>query len=142
MNQDEQHLHLLSIFHYVAGGLTALVSCFGLIYVAMGLLFANMPFDAKDAPPVAFGWVFFGIGTAFVLAGWTVAVLIIIAGKRLAQHRSRTFCLVIAAIECLVQPYGTVLGVFTIVVLMKDSVTQMFAVNDSPGEGGIERPTA
>ncbi len=38
MNQDEQNLNLLSIFHYVVGGLTALFSSMFLMHVAMGIL--------------------------------------------------------------------------------------------------------
>jgi len=34
-----------------------------------------------------------------------------------------------AGIECLFMPFGTVLGVFTIMVLMRDPVKQLFGVN-------------
>ena len=37
MTQDEQHLDLLAIFHYIVGGLTALFSCIFLLHVAMGI---------------------------------------------------------------------------------------------------------
>jgi hypothetical protein len=36
MNQDAEHLRLLSIFHYVVGGIGVLVSFFPLLYSAMG----------------------------------------------------------------------------------------------------------
>ena len=36
------------------------------------------------------------------------------------------YCLVVAAIECLFIPFGTVLGVFTIVVLNRSSVRSLF----------------
>jgi len=45
----------------------------------------------------------------------------------LKRRVSYTFCLVVAGIECILMPFGTVLAVFTIVVLMKDSVKALFA---------------
>jgi hypothetical protein len=41
------------------------------------------------------------------------------------------YCLVVAGIECIFMPFGTVLGVFTIIVLMRPSVRNLFGV-----EGG------
>ena len=43
MNRDDQHLKLLSIFHYVLGGLTALFSLFGLFYLIFGLVMILAP---------------------------------------------------------------------------------------------------
>jgi len=37
------------------------------------------------------------------------------------------FCFVVACIECLFMPFGTVLGAFTIIVLMRPSVKNLFA---------------
>jgi hypothetical protein len=39
------------------------------------------------------------------------------------------FCLVMGGVECLFMPFGTVLGVFTIIVLMQEPVKQLFGVN-------------
>jgi hypothetical protein len=33
MEHDEEHLRLLTIFHYIVGALAALFSCFALMYV-------------------------------------------------------------------------------------------------------------
>ena len=37
----------------------------------------------------------------------------------------------VGGVECLFFPFGTILGVFTIVVLMRDSVKELFAVDHS-----------
>ena len=63
-----------------------------------------------------------------ILGGLAMATCVAIAGRRLAGHRSYTFCLVIAGIECAFSPFGTVLGVFTIVVLIRPSVKERFGV--------------
>jgi hypothetical protein len=130
MNQDLEHLRLLSIFHYVVAGITALFACIPLIHVFFGLLFvfAGDSFTGgRGGPPPPFiGWFFVIIGGTFVLAGWTLAIMILLGGRCLARHRNHTFCLVVAALSCLFMPFGTILGVFTIVVLMRTSVKELF----------------
>jgi hypothetical protein len=132
MTDDDRNLDLLAIFHYVVGGLTALFSCLFLLHVAMGIAMLCGAFDGKDAPPKFFAWFFILFPSVFILAGWTLSGFIIAAGRKLKRRMSRTFCLVVAGLECILMPFGTVLGVFTIVVLMKESVKQMFAANNGP----------
>jgi hypothetical protein len=130
MTQDEQHLDLLAVFHYVLGGLTALFACFPLIHVAVGLGMVLGAFDeGLNPPPEFFGWIFVVAGSVFVLAGWTLACLIIVTGRMLHRRQARMFCMVLAGIECLFMPPGTVLGVFTIIVLSKESVRNLFLAN-------------
>lgn len=127
MTEDEKNLDLLAIFHYVLGGLTALFACFPLIHVAVGLALVFGKLDGPNPPPAVFGWLFVAIGGFFVLAGWALAVAIAVAGAKLKRRTSRTYCLVVGALECMLMPLGTVLGVFTLLVLMKDSVKGIFA---------------
>jgi uncharacterized membrane protein len=132
MTQDEQYLDLLSIFHYVVAGLTGAFSCIFLIHVAIGVAMLVGAFDGDhEAPPRAFGWLFILFPSMFILAGWTLAAFMIATGVKLKRRTSRTFCLVVGAVECAITPVGTILGVFTIVILMKDSVRELFAANQS-----------
>ncbi len=173
MNQDQEHLRLLSIFHYVFGGLTALFSLFPLLYAVIGIaiLMASdeMGFngappgmeemealpaeefpddvaagaDAEDGdmpverhfgnPPMSdaaagrfIGGMLVAMGSLFFLFAMVFAALVIVAGRNLGAHRGYVYCLVIAALECLSVPFGTVLGVFTIVVLQRESVKVLF----------------
>jgi len=126
MNSDEQHLNLLEIFHYIVGGLTALFATFPLFHLALGVAMVSGAFAGKDAPPAVLGWVLIAFAAIFMLCGWILAVCLIVAGRMLGKRKNRTFCLVIAALACLIQPFGTILGVFTIVVLMRDSVKALF----------------
>jgi hypothetical protein len=131
MNKDTEHLRLLSIFHYVVGAMTAIFSCFGLMHVGMGIamVFAPETFGpGKNAPPPFFGWLFLIFGSVFVLSGWCIGALMAIAGRMLARRKHHTFCFVVAVLDCLHMPFGTVLGVFTIIVLMRDSVKQLFGL--------------
>lgn len=127
MAQDDEHLRLLSILHYVVAAITGLFASFPLIHLAIGLLTLFAPDKlGGEAPPAFVGWIFVAIGAALVALGWALAGCMIAVGRSLARRRRYMFCLVVAAIECLVMPFGTVLGVFTIVVLMRDSVKEAF----------------
>jgi hypothetical protein len=133
MKQDEEQLRLLSIFHYVVGGLTGLFALFPIFHLIFGLvmIFASDKFTGNNGtpPPAIFGWFFVIMASMFILLGWSMAVLILTTGRFLARRRHYQFCLVMACIECLVMPFGTVLGVFTIIVLVRESVKPLFGVN-------------
>src|SRR4051794_38133489 len=117
---DAEHLRLLSVFHYVTAGLAALVGSLPLIHVALGVLMVTGQLDRPGQPevPAVVGWLFIAVGGLFVLFGWTLAVLLVLGGVRLARRQSYTFCMVVAGVACLFMPFGTVLGVFTILLLV------------------------
>lgn len=132
---DAGHIKLLSIFHFVMAGLTALFACFPIIHVVLGVLMVSgklaqtvPPTTGPTLPPVPseIGYLFIVMGSVALLLGWTMAILMLIAGVKLGRHRSRTFCIVVGAVECLFIPFGTLLGVFTIIVLAKDSTKALF----------------
>jgi hypothetical protein len=136
MNDDLQHLKLLSIFHYVVAGFTALTGCFPVFHLAIGvaLLTGHMPNQAADpAATDLMGWMFAGIAGAIIAVMWSLAVLLLCTGRFLQAHRRHTFCLVVAGLECLLMPFGTILGVFTIIVLLRPSVRQLFDAADGTG---------
>lgn len=130
MTKDEEQLKLLVIFHYVLAGLAALFACFPIIHLVMGLLMVTSPQTFQDGhgagPPAFIGWMFVIMGGTFIVLGWIYAACVFAAGRRLARRKSYVFCLVMAGVECIFMPFGTVLGAFTIVVLMRDSVKVLF----------------
>lgn len=127
--QDEEHLRLLSIFHYVVGGLGGLCALIPIIHVVLGLFFVFAPEKFRGngpPPPAVLGWIFVILGAVFVVLGLVVAGCMVVAGRFLARRKHYTFCLVLAGVECLFMPFGTVLGILTIIVLNRESVKQMF----------------
>ncbi len=134
-HQDSEHLRLLAIFHYVVAGVTALFACLPLIHLTLGIAMLTGwgEFGQTSDPPPAFvGWIMVLFPAAFILAGWAFAVCLVLAGRYLQQRRRYTFCLVMAAVSCILVPFGTVLGVFTIVVLMRESVKALFDHDAAP----------
>ena len=81
------------------------------------------------------GWFFVIFALMFITAGWTFAVFVLTTGRFLARRKHYMFCLVMGGVECLFMPFGTVLGVFTIIILMKEPVKQLFEQN-SPAPVG------
>jgi hypothetical protein len=136
MNQDAEHLKLLSIFHYVVAGLAALFSCFPLFHLVIGIAMVSGQLEGADADPPAqmIGWFFVIFAGTFILCGLAFAVAVFLAGRSLAHRTRYLYCLVMAGVECIFMPFGTVLGVFTILVLLRDSVKGMFGVETQPAE--------
>jgi len=133
MNDDIQQLNLLSIFHYVIAGIIALFGCFPVFHLVMGALILTGTFGERGNQPPAFvGLMFIGVALVLMLMMWAMAVAVWIAGDRLKQHTSYTYCLVVAALACTFVPFGTVLGVFTIIVLMRPSVKTLFGYPTPP----------
>jgi len=131
MNQDEEHLRLLSIFHYVCAGLAACFACIFFIYVIIGLVVVLHPHvfgPQNNAPhPEQFiGLAFMVWGAMFILLGWTFAACLAYSGRCLGRRKNHTFCMVMAAIACMFMPFGTILGVFTLIVLVRPSVKALF----------------
>lgn len=129
VDQDVEHLKILSILYYVWGGLTACFSCFGLLYAVLGLvavIAGTQNQGNQGGPPAFVGGMFIFIGVVFVLLCGTVGGLTIWAGRCLARRNRYMLCFVMACIACLSVPLGTALGVFTIIVLQRPAVKAMF----------------
>jgi len=136
MDRDTEHLRLLAIFHYVAAGLAAFFSFFPLLYATIGGIFIfvsrhGTPKPGEELPPEFLGWIFIAAGLLLFLLGIAMAICILIAGRCLSARNGYTFALVVACIECLFIPFGTILGVFTIVALSRESVRTLFSTGQS-----------
>ena len=122
----------MSIFHYIVAGLAALFSLLPLLYAAFGvfMLYAvsHPHMQQGEPPPAVLGWFFIGLGTVFFLIGEAMSVCIALSGRFIAHRRRYGFAVVTACIECLFFPFGIILGVFTIIVLARATVKQLFGV--------------
>ncbi len=126
MDQDTQHLQLLSIFHYVVAGLAGCFSLLPIVHLMLGLGLVGGAWETDQIGARAMGCVFVAGAGLFILAGLTFAICLALAGWCLARRRHYTFCLVMAGVACMFMPFGTVLGVFGLIVLTRPSVRVLF----------------
>lgn len=138
--EDESHLHLLSVFHFVMGGLYVLGLGFVGLHFLMMRMFMTQPHSApvtvpaggSPTPPSAAMppeimtiMIVFYIVAAVMIA--SLATGNILAGFWLKKHVQHTLTFVVAAINCAFFPFGTVLGIFTIIVLQRPTVKMTYA---------------
>lgn len=131
---DSSHLNALSVCHFIWGGLLAFFSCFPIIHIVLGVMVMNgsVPMNSSTSPgapqldPHWFGLFFIIFGSLFVLLGWTLAGFTIASGLFIRRRRRRMWSIVIAAINCAIIPFGTTLGVFTLIVRLRDSVRHAY----------------
>jgi hypothetical protein len=128
MDRDLEHLNLLSIFYYIVAGLNLVGVCLlSLYFFVIGGVLIFAPREGPGSPPVEIlAPLMIVIGGFVILLSLTMAVLAFFTGRFLKQRRHHLFCTVMAVIECLHFPLGTILGVFTILVLQRPRVQQMF----------------
>jgi hypothetical protein len=128
---DEEHLRLLSIGHYIAGGFTIAITFLLLFYFFIFLLLARRPglFGGQNNPHpppagiLGFVAIIFGF---LIVAGWTFGGLTIYVGRCIKRRVRRTLTLVVACLNTLSMPFGTILGVFTLMVLTRPRVKLLY----------------
>jgi hypothetical protein len=130
--KDDEHLKLLAVFHFIIGGLSILMIGFLVLhFLVMKQMFTNPAMwkgkgGAFHGPPPevfqVFIWFYIVGGVILLLAG----VGNVLSGIFLQRKLHRTFSLIVAGINCLQIPFGTVLGVFTLLVLLRESVRQSY----------------
>lgn len=138
VDQDEEHLKILSVGYYVMAGMIVFFALFGLIYVVLGIVFTIDPPPTRSGdPPVTFmGPLFAIIGGLVTAFGSAFGVCTFLAGRYLKRRQHRTFCFVMAGLNCFYIPIGTALGVFTILVLLK-SIDPSLSISQSRVRGGL-----
>jgi len=82
--------------------------------------------------PLFAGCFLAGMGGLFLVFAVAYALALFLAARFLAERRRHTFCVVVAAISCTFTPLGTVLGVFTLIVLFRPSVRVLFGLAGQP----------
>lgn len=137
-NQDAEHLKVLSICYYVMSGLSVLGAFFTVFYVIMGgmMMSGSFPGSGPSSSHAAselrmMGGMFLAIGLIGTLIILVMAALEFVVARKLVRRQSKMLCFVVAGLNCLNMPLGTVLGVFTFLVLTRPSVAESFARNEN-----------
>ena len=130
---DNEHLRLLAIFHYVYGGLTIAFSLIFVFYIVIfSVILTNPDLMLQNDPEgieliQAFGKFIIAFFALLLALGISLGIATIYSGRCINRHRHKMFSIIIAAINCLSIPFGTLLGVFTIIVLSRESVRTLYA---------------
>jgi hypothetical protein len=131
---DREHLRLLSIFHFVAAGMAVVGLLFLVGHYALFSMFFSDPQmwhkaqGAQNMPDPRFMMGMFRVfymvfGTWFLAS----AVINVLSGVFMRRMQHRLFSLIVAGFNCLHMPLGTILGVFTFIVLCRESVARDYA---------------
>jgi len=137
--RDAEHLKLLSIFHFILAALGLLgIAFLAFHFVLMIAIFTNpeMWKNAKSGPPPEIFFKLMMGGYAFGLVViLTGGVLNLLSGLFICKRRHRMFSIIIGGLNCLHVPLGTLLGVFTILILSRDSVRKTYEVSGGSSSG-------
>ncbi len=146
--EDAEHLSALSIGHYMMAGLSAIAAIPLVVYAFVGARLAeqltnemaltmgdisgqagvNPLAGAPEAMMKDLGTLMIAMTVlSFVLIVVT-AIGFFLVGLKLRQRRWWTFCYLSGWGECLMFPFGTILGVFTIIVLSRPTVKRSFGM--------------
>lgn len=130
--KDREQLRLLTLFHFILSGL----SLIGIGFIALhfflmrSILTSPQVQNAKGGPPPE------QIFRIFIIVYIVFACLLVISsglnlasGICLRRRRLRMFSMVIGGLNCLQVPFGTALGVFTFIVLSRESVRDLYLEN-------------
>lgn len=128
MDRTDEHLQILSVFHYVVAGLAAAFSFLPVFHLAIGIAILTGAFKSghEEGALQVMGCFLAALAIFIILAGLTFALLVALSGRYLATRRHYTYCLVMGGVECIFSPFGTVLGVLTLIALTRPGVSERF----------------
>ena len=86
----------------------------------------SKPPNEQNGPPVFIFKIMAGVLAVVILTGWTLGGLTIYAGRCISGRKHRTFVLIMAGINCIWIPYGTLLGIATFLTLPTPEATEEF----------------
>ena len=135
-NSDLEHLRYLRIGHFINAGILFVIALFPIIYMVIGVAMIAGAFEGeKDPPPESLGFFFIVIGIVVMVMFAALAVLNLFAARALRDQKNWIFCVIMAAVNIMFSPLGIVIGVFSLVVLLRESVKQLFASGAQPISG-------
>jgi hypothetical protein len=143
MDRTREHLDLLGVFHYVVAGLTLLCGGgYGAMLLGMAGLMQSTIAKDPHPPPPEFLLLWNGMGLAVVVGAVAAAAVIASGGYYLRARRGWTYCVIVAALSTAWVPIGTVLGVFSLVVLMRPEAKALFGQGPFTGPPSAPPRTA
>lgn len=148
-----ERLRLLAIGYYVKGAVGAVFISFLLLHFFVFLGFSFIPESSWNAPAkpvttarspavlrapapgrvnqgppvIVFRILAAGIGV-IILLGWTFGALTVYAGCCVQKRNHRVFIFVMAGLNCVLIPWGTLLGIATFILLQTPVARREFGL--------------
>lgn len=136
MEENTRYLNILAIFHFIVASILGLLSCLPLINLFIGIpMLRDVPYALKQgeffSQTILAPLTFILLPIGMTVIGWMFAVAIALNGYYIKTRQWLIYCMVMSGIETIFTPFGTVLGVFTIIHLTKPNTKILF---DRDGE--------
>lgn len=129
-DKEEKQLDQLALGFKIYAGIQGLFACIPFIHLFIGIMMVTGGFgNDKNGPPPAFGWMFIIMAVIFITLGWAIAICNYYAGKFIKERRNYIYCFVMSCIDCTFMPFGTILGIFGIILLLRDQIKEAFNNN-------------
>jgi len=125
---------MLAVFHWAlaAGDLFYCVALVFQTFALRAIFDSTEPQANVDLDPELWSRVFTILMVACTVLVLIHAVLVAVAGRFLVRWRHYRFCFGVACLNCLSFPFGNILGIFTLIVLLRPSVKRRFDRQPSP----------
>jgi len=124
-NEDLKHLSLLAIFHYLMGGF--------MLYASIITLGRWWPDCFNQNDPASLNRIFLLLGLFCTMLLFALAICLILTARSLQKRMRYKFCFIMACVECLLcGPPGIILGIFTIILLYRESAKKLFNEKAAP----------
>ena len=144
MEKDLEHLKLLGIFHYIWGALSLIGGIvIGGYFLVIGIILMNNPptsTSSEDSGTASMvGGILIGVGVVLFLIVVVYGILTLMAGGKYRKHQGGYwFCFILAIVTLVIGGIpGIVLGIFSLIVLSRDSVKALFRGQSLPGTGSM-----
>ena len=144
MEKDLEHLKLLGIFHYIWGALSLIGGIFiGGYFLVIGIILMNNPptsTSSEDSGTAgAVGGILIAVGVVLFLVVVVYGILTLMAGGKYRKHQGGYwFCFILAIVTLVIGGIpGIVLGIFSLIVLSRESVKALFRGQSLPGTGTL-----
>lgn len=125
---DESHLKILFIVHYIFAAHSAIGGFFTLFQVRQ-MMKLKLDMESHFPPGLKLDSVnqhLIDFGIVTTLFAWIMSLLAILIAQGLLIRKYYKFCFFLSCVLCLAVPIGTILGIFTIIVLKRPSVKVLF----------------
>lgn len=141
--KDDDHLRALVFCHSVIAGLCVL----GLGLIAFHFAVMHMAFTSPEITKAEsitrlegqpsfgsqhyfnlFQWIDLAVGACLLV----VIIFTMMSGRFIERRVNRTFSIVVAGCLCALAPFGTLLGIFTILILNRDSIIRLYEESKQP----------